>query len=161
MRTLLIELRPAALIEANFRDLLHQLAEAASGREGLPVEVEVDCDCALPPDVHIALYRITQEALNNVVKHARANRVKVNMKCSVCVSGDLEEERAKQITLIVSDDGRGFDQDQVQHDHLGLGIMHERAEEIGAQLEIKSEIGAGTIIEVIWQESLNTTEEEV
>lgn len=161
MRTLLIELRPAALIEANFRDLLHQLAEAASGREGLPVDVEVDCDCALPPDVHIALYRITQEALNNVVKHARANRVKVDMKCSVCVSGELEEERAKQITLIVSDDGRGFDQERVQHDHLGLGIMHERAEEIGAQLEIKSEIGAGTIIEVIWQESLNSTEEEI
>lgn len=161
MRTLLIELRPAALIEADFKDLLHQLAEAASGREGLPVEVEVDCACEFPPDVHIALYRIAQEALNNVVKHARADQVKIEMKCSVCESGEVKEERAKQITLIVSDDGRGFDQEQVQHDHLGLGIMRERAENIGAQLDIKSEIGAGTVVEVIWQENQNTADEEV
>jgi signal transduction histidine kinase len=52
MRTLLIELRPAALIEANFKDLLNQLAEAVSGREGLPVDVLVNCACVLPPDVH-------------------------------------------------------------------------------------------------------------
>jgi signal transduction histidine kinase len=151
MRTLLIELRPSALIEANFGDLLHQLAEAASGREGFPVEVVVHCECVLPPDVHIALYRIAQEALNNVVKHARADHAKIQVGCSHCSVGESGEERPKEIALEVSDDGRGFKPDHVQADQFGLGIMHERAEEIGAHLEIKSEPGSGTMIVVIWQ----------
>jgi signal transduction histidine kinase len=156
MRTLLIELRPSALIEANFGDLLHQLAEAASGREGLPVNVEVDCECSLPPDVHIALYRIAQEALNNVVKHARANQVNVRVKCSQCGKEKPRSQTPKEIILGVSDDGRGFDQDQVQPNQLGLSIMHERAEDIGASLKIISEPESGTLVEVIWQEGART-----
>lgn len=159
MRTLLIELRPSALIEANFGDLLLQLAEAASGREGLPIEVAVDCECELPPDVHIALYRIAQEALNNVVKHARATSVSVQMRCSFCAPVEQSEIRPKLVSLMISDDGRGFDQGQVKHDHLGLGIMHERAENIGAQLYIESSLGAGTEIKVEWQESDDKKEE--
>ncbi len=151
MRTLLIELRPSSLIEANFGDLLHQLAEAARGREGFPVNVEVNCDCSLPPDVHIALYRIAQEAVNNVVKHARANSVNVQLSCSQCGNGEISSDSPKAIRLEVRDDGRGFDQDQVQSDHLGLSIMRERADNIGAHLQIKSESGSGTMIEVIWQ----------
>jgi signal transduction histidine kinase len=153
MRTLLIELRPSALIEANFGDLLQQLAEAASGREGLPVDIKVECDCTLPPDVHIALYRITQEALNNVVKHARAGQANVLVTCSHCSAGKFDEEKPMEITLRVTDDGKGFRQDQIQHDQLGLGIMRERAEDIGARLDIESEPGGGTRIIVQWQES--------
>jgi len=149
----LIELRPSALIEANFGDLLQQLAEAASGREGLPVEVEVECACTLPPDVHIALYRITQEALNNVVKHARAGQVNVSVSCSHCSAGKFGEDRPREITLSISDDGQGFNLDQNQYDKLGLGIMRERAVDIGAQIEIDSEPGAGTRITVQWQDS--------
>lgn len=151
MRTLLIELRPSALIESNFGDLLQQLAEAASGREGLPVEVEVNCDCTLPPDVHIGLYRITQEALNNIVKHARANQVSVMVACSHCGAEESNSVKPKEITLVVRDDGRGFDPDLIQPDQLGLNIMRERAEDIGARLRIKSDPGVGTMIEVIWQ----------
>jgi ligand-binding sensor domain-containing protein/nitrate/nitrite-specific signal transduction histidine kinase len=151
MRTLLIELRPSALIEASFGDLLQQLAEAASGREGLPIEVEVACDCSLPPDVHIALYRITQEALNNIVKHARANNVSVQVSCSNCGTEETSSAEPKEITLVVRDNGRGFDQSQIQADQLGLDIMRERAEDIGARLKIESDIGDGTMIEVIWQ----------
>ncbi|MBM4431232.1 MAG: GAF domain-containing protein, partial [Chloroflexi bacterium] len=66
MRTLLLELRPAALAETDLADLLRQLAEATAGRTGLPVAVVADGCCTLPPDVHVALYRIAQEALNNV-----------------------------------------------------------------------------------------------
>jgi signal transduction histidine kinase len=157
MRTLLIELRPSALIEANFGDLLYQLAEAASGREGFPVEVVVNCDCEFPPDVHIALYRIAQEALNNVVKHARADHAKVHVSCSYCGVGETGEERPKEIALEVSDDGRGFTQDRVQPDQFGLGIMRERADEIGAHLDIKSEPGVGTVVVVTWREE-NYTE---
>jgi signal transduction histidine kinase len=153
MRTLLIELRPSALVEANFGDLLQQLAEAASGREGLPVEVEVDCNCSLPPDVHIALYRIAQEALNNVVKHARAGQVDLKVSCSRCSAGKFGEAKPREITLRISDDGKGFNQEQLHHDQLGLGIMRERARDIGARIEIKSEPGAGTRILVSWQEA--------
>ena len=71
MRTLLLELRPAALLETRLEDLLRQLGEAASGREKIPVDVQVEglasaFVSSLPSDVRIAFYRITQEALNNL-----------------------------------------------------------------------------------------------
>jgi signal transduction histidine kinase len=118
----------------------------------LPVEVEVDCACTLPPDVHIALYRIAQEALNNVVKHARAGKAKVTVGCSHCSAGNFGEDRPRKVTLQVADDGQGFTQDRNQHDHLGLGIMRERAEDIGAKIDFDSEPGGGTRITVQWQE---------
>ena len=86
MRTLLLELRPSALVEANLGDLLRQLAESVSGRTGIPVTVVLaGCPPAnLPDEVHIAFYRIAQEALNNVVKHARASRVDMTLRCVPC-----------------------------------------------------------------------------
>ena len=79
MRTLLLELRPASLLETRLEDLFRQLGEAASGREGIPVDVIIDGDISLPPEVHVAMYRIAQEALNNVVKHARAKNVVIRL----------------------------------------------------------------------------------
>ena len=152
MRTLLLELRPAALVEANLGDLLRQLAESVSGRSGIPVAVSLEgCPVPdLPEDVHVALYRIAQEALNNVVKHAQAHRVGITLHCSA------EREEAKpgagvRVALRISDDGRGFDPATVSPDHLGLGIIRERAQAIGAQLRVASAPGAGTIVEVMWQ----------
>jgi len=143
MRTLLLELRPAALVEANLGDLLRQLAEAATGREGVTIVVTVEGERDLLPDVHIALYRIAQEALNNVVKHARANQVTVSLRCFT--SGGTVE-------LCISDDGRGFDSDCVPPDRLGLGIMRERAQAVGATLTVESQPGAGTKITAVWQD---------
>ena len=84
MRTLLLELRPAALVEANLGDLLRQLAESVSGRSGIPVAVSLEgCPVPdLPEEVHVALYRVVQEALNNVVKHAQAQHVEITLRCS-------------------------------------------------------------------------------
>jgi signal transduction histidine kinase len=146
MRTLLLELRPAALVEASLGDLLHQLAEAATGQGGLPVVVTVEGECHLPPDVHVALYRIAQEALNNAVKHARAEQVTVHLRCipSPAIEGN------ERIELCVRDDGRGFDSGQTLPDRLGLGIMHERAQAIGAEWTVETKPGRGTEVRVIW-----------
>jgi signal transduction histidine kinase len=152
MRTLLLELRPAALIETDLCSLLRQLAEAATGREGIPVTVVAEGRCKLPTDVHVGLYRIAQEALNNVVKHSYARQVEV------CLSGpSLGEEKmpgaGERVELVVRDDGRGFDPEEKHPDRLGLGIMRERAHAIGATLTIDSELGQGTEVRVVWVNS--------
>jgi PAS domain S-box-containing protein len=139
MRTLLLELRPAALVEADLGDLLRQLGEATAGRARVQVEVEVEGTCAPCADVKVALYRIAQEALNNVAKHASANRAFVSLRC--------EENR---VALSVCDDGRGFDILGVPSDRFGLSNMRERAEAIGALLAVQSGIGKGTQVRVIW-----------
>jgi signal transduction histidine kinase len=176
MRTLLLELRPAALVEANLGDLLRQLAESVSGRTGIPITVSLEgCPVPdLPDDVHVALYRIAQEALNNVIKHAQAHHVEIRLWCSRAEMpderrpGDAAHEPVEppaadrpstppaagesplRVVLTIEDDGRGFDPGAVPLDHLGLGIIHERGQAIGAVLRIESQPGQGTIIEVDW-----------
>jgi ligand-binding sensor domain-containing protein/signal transduction histidine kinase len=127
MRTLLLELRPAALEKAELHDLLRQLAEALRSRAGLAVAVEADEACSLPVEVKVAFYRIAQEALNNVVKHAQANQVNVRLRCE-----------AGTVGLEIADDGQGFDPTEVSVEHHGLRIMRERAEAIGAQVQVNS-----------------------
>jgi signal transduction histidine kinase/ligand-binding sensor domain-containing protein len=153
MRTLLLELRPAALIETSLEDLLRQLGEAVTGREDVPVTVEVEGWCELPADPHVALYRIAQEALNNVVKHAKASQVAVSLRCTPRVpSSSLREGEGSgvKVELYIRDDGRGFDPDDVPPEGMGLGIMRERAEAVGAQLEVVSQTGQGTRLTVVW-----------
>ena len=139
MRTLLLELRPTALVEAQLGDLLHQLAEAITGRARVPVAVKVEGECSLPPEAKVALYRIAQEALNNVAKHAGASQATVSLRC-----------HPEGVKLLIEDDGRGFDPSRISPEHLGLGIMRERAEAVGAALTIESEIGHGTEVMVVW-----------
>ena len=140
MRTLLLELRPSALIEAELGDLLRQLGEAVTGRARVSVTVDVQGESAqMAPHIKVALYRVAQEALNNVAKHAGASQVTVSLYCG-----------SSQAKLYIVDDGRGFDPASVPLDHLGLGIMRERAEAIGATLSIESEIGRGTKVVIVW-----------
>jgi signal transduction histidine kinase len=153
MRTLLLELRPAALLETRLDDLLRQLGEAASGRVGIPVTVQIEGETelhqgALPPDVHITLYRITQEALNNVIKHARAHQATVQL--CYCPESQV---KPMHVVLSISDDGRGFDPTQLQHNRLGLGIMQERVQAIGGTLSIESQPGHGTRVTILWQQT--------
>jgi signal transduction histidine kinase len=153
MRALLLELRPTGLAEVNLGDLLRQLAEAITGRARISVIVEVEGGCDLPPDVHIALYRIAQEALNNVAKHARASRATVCLRCSArtphLVLGEGEGQGV-WVELTISDDGRGFDVDSVPPGHLGMAIMRERAQAIGARLEIEGQVDRGARVTVVW-----------
>jgi signal transduction histidine kinase/CHASE3 domain sensor protein len=141
MRTLLLELRPATLTEVGLGELLRQLAEATISRARVQVDLTIEGQCRPPPDVQIALYRIAQEALNNVARHAGAGRAAIQLYC-----------RPEQLELRISDDGQGFDPGDVARDHLGLCIMSERAEAIDAQLSIDSQPGCGTQIVVIWPE---------
>lgn len=138
MRTLLVELRPSALVEAPLPTLLRQLAEALAGRSRCAIQLSAEGERRLPADVQVGLYRIAQEALNNVVKHAQAGAAIVTLR-----QGD-------PVRLTVADDGVGFDTSTVTADHLGLRIMRERAEAIGARLTISSEPGEGTHISVVW-----------
>lgn len=143
MRTLLLELRPSALVEAQIGDLMRQLAEAASGGAGIPVDLAVDGNRPLPPDVQIAIYRIAQEALNNVERHSGASQARLVLDC-----------RDKRVELSISDDGSGFDVSRVGTESLGLGIMRERAEGIQAKLDVDSAVGDGTKITVVWSDEM-------
>ena len=139
MRSLLLELRPAALAEAKLDCLLRQLAEAATGRARLSVDASVEDLPTLPRDVQIALFRIAQEALNNATRHAGASKVDLALRAL-----------PQGVELRIADNGRGFDVARVSPGHLGLGIMRERAETIGALLTIESERGRGTSVTVTW-----------
>jgi PAS domain S-box-containing protein len=148
MRTLLLELQPAALVETALGNLLNQLAEAVASRAMLAVTLAVEPHEPLPPKVQIALYRIAQEALNNVAKHAGACSVEMSLR--YVTSFASREEPKSGLELRISDGGRGFDFDHVPPARLGLSIMRERAETIGATLKIESQIGQGTQVVVIW-----------
>jgi signal transduction histidine kinase len=155
MRTLLLELRPAALVDTSLADLLRQLGDAATGRIGAPVNLSVNGQCPLPVDVHVALYRIAQEALNNVVKHSAATEVTVSLQCHT-QPGPGTGTVSGPVVLQVIDNGRGFDLEQIPANRLGLGIIRERADAIGASLEIQSHPGEGTKIIAQWSESRAT-----
>jgi PAS domain S-box-containing protein len=144
MRALLAELRPSTLTDSNLGDLLRLLGNALEGRTNLPVAVNVFEGFVLPAEVQVAFYRVCQEALNNVAKHAKASRVELDLKHE----GAFTELR-------VWDDGRGFDPEKITSGHYGLGMMRERAEAVGARLTVTSQLGQGTELMLCWTEAEN------
>jgi PAS domain S-box-containing protein len=140
MRTLLLELRPDTLLEANLGDLLQQLAEALRSRSRAPIEVEVEGGARLPAEVHVTLYRVAQEALANASTHASAPRVRVRLEYS---------EGAAALTI--RDDGVGFSEAEIPPGHLGMLIMRERAQAIGGVLTVDSAPGRGTAVTLVWR----------
>ena len=156
MRTLLFELRPAALLSADIDTLISQLVDAFVSRTRIPVHCVVEkFDCPMPSDCKIALYRIIQELLNNIEKHAQATKVKLTFEL---IKPSRKEKRSIQhcrgckkcVRIVVEDNGRGFEMSSITSDHMGLRIMRERAEGINAGLEIISAPGNGTRVEIIW-----------
>lgn len=140
MRTLLLELRPEALADAELKDLLHHLTNAFIAQARIPTDLKINGQCELPVDVKITFYRITQEALNNIIKHSQAEHVSIQMVCE-----------PNQIQLTVIDDGVGFNMEQqLSSDHFGLNIILERAEQINATVKIESQPGKGTQIRLLW-----------
>jgi len=141
MRGLLAELRPTTLTDTELGDLLRLLGNAFTGRTNIPVSVKLSGEASLPANTQVALYRICQEALSNVAKHARASRVDIGVRH---VPGGLE--------LHIRDDGRGFGTSELTPSgHYGLSMMRERAEAVGAVLTITSQPGQGTEIAIRWE----------
>ena len=141
MRTLLLEIRPATLAQSSLDDLLRHLTEAAEARSRISIKATLTGRRSLPPDVTIALYRIAQEALNNTVRHSGAQRATVTL-----------HQATGAVKLTVSDDGCGFDPSQVGPEQLGLTIMRERAEAVGASLQVDGRIGRGTSVTAAWRD---------
>ena len=139
LRLLLLEMRPLELTRTPLPRLLEQLAAAMRSRSETRITVLADPITSLAPDVQISVYRIAQEALNNVVKHGAAQN------CTIRLQGD-----ANVLVLSVRDDGIGFDPAAVPGGHLGVHGMYERAATIAAQLTIHSAPGAGTTVELAW-----------
>ena len=142
MRTLLAELRPDTLVDTNFDDLLLMLGNAFSGRTNIPVDVTVTGEYSLPPETQVTLYRICQEALNNIARHASASLVEIDL---IFTPDGLD--------LRINDNGCGFDTSEpTPSGHYGLSMMNERAEAIGAKLTIISQPEEGTEINIYWNE---------
>ena len=138
MRALIFELRPGGLAEEGLVAGLTKHAAAVSARAPLTITVEGPPErLPLSPDCEEHLYRIGQEALANVTKHARAERAQVT------VSSDTD-----LVVLEVRDDGCGFDPAGAFVGHLGLESMRSRAAEIGAAIRVESRPGQGTLIVV-------------
>ena len=143
MRALLAELRPSTLIDAELGDLLRLLGNAFTGRTNIPAEVSVVGEGDLPADVQVAIYRICQEALNNVAKHAGASKVEIILK----------QEGTAPWNSAYATMARVLIPDQAASGHYGLNMMHERAEAVGASLSVTSKPGQGTEITIRWTRS--------
>ncbi|MGB9669384.1 MAG: ATP-binding protein, partial [Anaerolineales bacterium] len=137
MRLLVYELRPLELEEKGFLGALQQRLDTVEGRAGINVELKINQQAPLPFFLEDALFRIVQEALNNIVKHSNATKVTIEM--------DIAEEKCK---MRVVDNGKGFDPASIQTRHgMGLINMRERAEKLGGKLLINSIPLQGTEIE--------------
>ncbi|WP_166657686.1 PAS domain-containing protein [Ilumatobacter fluminis] len=138
MRALLLELRPDDLTEVGLDELINYLISALECRRTLQLRVDL-ANVQLDQDAHHTFYRVAQEALRNVTQHAEATSVEVRL-----TDGPVVE-------LCVVDDGRGFDVEQVPSGHLGVAIMRERADSIGARLSLDSRVGGGTVVRLVYR----------
>ena len=134
VRRLAVELRPKALDDFGLVAALERLRDTFSEQTGMRVDLEPQLGGRLPSDVETALYRIVQEALTNIVKHAQASSVSIVL---------TRTDRA--VTAVIEDDGRGFSPDE-RADGLGLLGMDERLALLGGKLKIESRPGAGATI---------------
>ena len=134
VRRIAVELRPKALDDFGLVAALERLRETFSEQTGMRVDLESQIRERLPTHVETALYRIVQEALTNIVKHAQASAVSIVLA-----------RKANVVTAVIEDDGRGFNLAGTR-EGLGLLGMGERLALLGGKLKIESSHGAGTTI---------------
>jgi signal transduction histidine kinase len=137
-RRLIFDLRPSVLDDAGLAPAIRSVAERACEAHGVALAFRVVGVRRLPPPVEIALFRIVQEAVNNLVQHARARHAHITLALA-----------AGRVEASIADDGDGFDVEQALHSgRLGLLGMKERVELLGGMLEIESHSGQGTLVRV-------------
>jgi signal transduction histidine kinase len=145
LRRMITQLRPPVLDQLGLEDALHDHVDSVRLDSGLDVSMSIDLPARLEPDLETVLYRVSQEALTNIVKHARAGHVWVSLR-----EGD------DAVTLEIRDDGVGFRPEEaptlVQDGHLGLIAMRERVETIGGSWKLQSSPGEGTVVRAIFGE---------
>jgi signal transduction histidine kinase len=141
LRRLMAELRPAVLDEQGLEAALHNQVRAFEATSGVACAISTGLQSRLAPDLETVLYRVTQETLNNVGKHANASRVTVSLAAG---NGSVR--------LRINDDGVGFDPAAaarlLSEGHFGLAGMRERVEMVGGHLTIDSAPGKGTSVAV-------------
>jgi len=138
IRRLIYDLRPAALDELGLVPALRDYLDRCQREHGLIIEFSADDGNRLPAPVETALFRIVQEAVNNVVRHARARHVRVTLN------------RSPHCTVLrVADDGQGFDpEDQLSAEHMGLWSIRERVRQFGGSFDLHSTSGQGTVLDL-------------
>jgi signal transduction histidine kinase len=149
LQVLLLELRPTTLEQLPLAETLRQLSAAMSTRAGVPVVVDVEGAAAmleplLPAAVKIACYRVAQETLMNAARHAHAHAIRVRLRTT-------GTSVARRLELEIADDGRGFDPQAIPAGHFGLAIMRERAQSVGANVQVRSHTGQGTVVVMTWR----------
>jgi signal transduction histidine kinase len=138
VRRLAVELRPKALDDFGLVAALQRLAETFAEQTGIRVHLEAALgDSRLPAETETALYRIVQEALTNVIKHAQAGTVSIVLT-----------RKGARVVAVIEDDGRGFDPEDMRDERLGLLGMRERIALVDGQLSVESRPGEGTTIAV-------------
>jgi signal transduction histidine kinase len=138
VRRLAVQLRPKALDDFGLVPALERLAQTFSESSGISVELEATVgDARLPTEVETTVYRIVQETLTNVVKHAQATEVSI-----------LLVRREGLLTAVLEDNGTGFDADAVKPDSLGLEGMRERVALHDGRLTIETAPGSGTTLRI-------------
>lgn len=139
LRTLLQELRPEMLHKASLSILLQQLIDAAKPRRNIDAKIVIEgSENEIPTEVRIAFFRISQECINNIVKHSKATVYTIHLQ--------IESQNAQ---LRIQDNGRGFDP-QASENGSGLAMMQERARAVGATISIQSQPHDGTTVSAIW-----------
>jgi signal transduction histidine kinase len=137
VRRIITELRPSVLDQLGLPDAVEWQAQDFAARTGVALDLHIDCDCPSPPDaVASAVFRMLQEALNNVAKHAGATRVRVALR----MHGDM-------LSLDVNDNGRGITQHELRGSQsLGLLGLRERAIALGGTVSIGPDANGGTTV---------------
>jgi signal transduction histidine kinase len=138
MRALIFELRPESLEKEGLLAAIEKQVQVLQSRFGLNVKTELSGEPPLSLPEKEILYRITQEATHNIIKHSAAKNVKIQL-----------QQKSDGYVLEIHDDGKGFDPQESFPGHLGLRSMQERVEQVGGSLLIDSQPGKGTCLQAI------------
>jgi NarL family two-component system sensor histidine kinase LiaS len=135
LKLIIDELRPAALQGKGLAQAVKEYAERWQEHTGIKVETVISGERSLPLEVEQVLYRVLQEALSNIARHAEADRVGISLNAG-----------PEKVTLVIADNGRGFDVNEVSSSSYGLSGMTTRLSEIGGALHVDSTLSAGTTL---------------